>query len=40
MMPLALLLLWLELRLLGALLVEQAAQQPLPMYAARVGHNR
>jgi exosortase/archaeosortase family protein len=35
MMPLALVLLWLEMRLLGVLLVEEAADAPLPIFAAR-----
>ncbi len=33
MMPLALALLWLELRLLDRLFVEQAAARPLPLFA-------
>src|SRR5262249_50879152 len=33
MMPLAMLLLWAELLLLGKLFVEQKAPEPLPMYA-------
>jgi exosortase len=37
MMPLALLLLWTELRLMGWLFVAQAVPQPLPMFAARWG---
>jgi hypothetical protein len=37
MMPLALLLLWVELHLMARLFVAQAVPQPLPMYAARWG---
>jgi hypothetical protein len=35
MMPLALLLLWGELRLMSRLFVPQAVSQPLPMFASR-----